>query len=137
MLHRIVLAVQAVTLAAVVAFGVLLFTNEPDTGPAVASPAGDTVGSASDPAAASNGVDRAAIFRTRCAGCHGAAGEGGFGPRLAGGRVVERFPDPADQLAVITDGQGSMPAFGKRLTADELEAVVAYTRDDLSRAAGG
>jgi mono/diheme cytochrome c family protein len=45
--------------------------------------------------------------------------------------MVERFPDPADQAAVIVEGRRGMPAFGTRLSADELAAVVEFTRTRL------
>ena len=64
--------------------------------------------------------------------CHGSQGEGGVGPVLAG-QVVTRFPDAADQIAVVTNGRGGMPAFGNDLTDEEIAQVVEYTRTDLGR----
>ena len=81
---------------------------------------------------AATGVDGAAVFGRSCAGCHGGDGSGGIGPRLAGGRIVVAFPDAEDQIAVVTDGRGGMPAFGERLTPDEIAAVVEYTRTVLA-----
>lgn len=101
---------------------VLLFTNSP-TEPAPAPP---------EAVAASGGIDAAALFGRSCGGCHGGDGSGGIGPRLAGGRMVERFADPLDQIAVITNGRGGMPAFGTRLSAEEIEAIVEYTRTVLA-----
>lgn len=73
------------------------------------------------------------IYTARCASCHGVAGGGGIGPALAG-RMTERFPDVADQVALLTNGvQGtSMRAFGDVLTAAEIDAVVRYTRESLT-----
>jgi mono/diheme cytochrome c family protein len=45
--------------------------------------------------------------------------------------VVTRFPDPAAQIAVVTDGRRGMPSFATRLSADEIAAVVEYTRTVL------
>lgn len=70
------------------------------------------------------------VFGARCSNCHGSAGGGGTGPRLAG-TVTDTYPDPADQEAVIRDGRNSMPSFGGSLTDDELAAVVRYTREVL------
>jgi mono/diheme cytochrome c family protein len=81
---------------------------------------------------AAGGVDGAAVFGDNCAGCHGGDGSGGIGPRLAGGRVVQRFPDPAEQIAVVTDGRGGMPAWRDQLTEEEIAAVVEYTRTVLA-----
>jgi mono/diheme cytochrome c family protein len=71
------------------------------------------------------------VFGARCASCHGSGGGGGTGPRLAG-KVLEDYPDAADQAVVIADGRQSMPAFGGTLSDEEIEAVVRYTREVLS-----
>ncbi|MEQ8840924.1 MAG: cytochrome c [Acidimicrobiales bacterium] len=70
------------------------------------------------------------VFGSRCSSCHGSSGGGGTGARLAG-EVVEKFPDPADQVAVVRDGRQGMPSFGGTLTEAEIEAVVRYTREVL------
>ena len=44
--------------------------------------------------------------------------------------VVAAFPDPADQIAVVADGRGSMPSFAESLT-EQIAAVVDYTRTEL------
>jgi len=67
---------------------------------------------------------------TNCSSCHGADGGGGFGPTLAG-VVVKRYPDIADQIALVTNGSGSMPSFRDSLTPAQIAAVVAYTRTKL------
>jgi mono/diheme cytochrome c family protein len=51
---------------------------------------------------------------------------GGFGPTLAG-VVVQRYPNIADQVAVVTNGRGSMPSFASSLTPAQITAVVEYT----------
>ena len=83
-------------------------------------------------------AEGAALFSASCAGCHGADGGGGVGPQLSDGAVVEAFPDEAGEIAVVTDGRGGMPSFGDRLSAEEIAAVVAFTRTTLAgEAAGG
>ena len=114
-LVRVVRAVQLVAAVATAAFVILLFTNEPQK-PAAVPKAGPDTGQA--------------IFETRCASCHGADGGGGFGPTLAG-VVVQRFPNVADQVAVVTNGRGSMPSFADSLTPAQIAAVVEYTRTKL------
>jgi mono/diheme cytochrome c family protein len=71
------------------------------------------------------------VYGQRCASCHASDGSGKRGPKLAGGRVVERYPDVEAQILVVSDGSGAMPAFGSKLTDDEIEAVVRYTREVL------
>ena len=78
-------------------------------------------------------VEGRAVYTRRCAGCHGTGGDGGRGPKLAEGRVVERYPEIEDQVEVVTNGRGGMPAFADTLGPAEIEAVVRYTREVLSQ----
>lgn len=71
------------------------------------------------------------VYRANCAACHGGSGQGGVGPRLAGGRVVERYPDIDDHIQIVLEGRGAMPAWEGRLSRQEIEAVVEYERRDL------
>ncbi|MGH1502580.1 MAG: c-type cytochrome [Acidimicrobiales bacterium] len=70
------------------------------------------------------------LYISNCASCHGGAGGGGRGTKLADGAVVAALTE-AEQITVVADGRGSMPAFSGRLDAEEIEAVVAYTREVL------
>ncbi len=133
-MKRFVDVVQYLVLAGTVVFVIALFANEPapSDGAAVAPAASDadgdgTGGDGDTPAT----VDGGAVYDDNCAGCHGGDGSGGVGPALAGGAVVDAFPDPADQIAVITEGRNGMPGFGGSLSAEEIQAVTDYTRDDL------
>jgi len=110
MFRRLVNVVEVLALVAVVGVVLLLFANEPDSG----SSAPTTPG--------------AQLYAANCAGCHGADGEGGTGPQLAGGAAVKRFPDLEDQITFVTDGSGAMPAFGGRLSPNQIRQVVEYTR---------
>ncbi|MEM8924932.1 MAG: cytochrome c [Actinomycetota bacterium] len=74
----------------------------------------------------------AELYANNCRACHGPAGGGGVGTALNEGLVVERYPDIADQIALVRNGVRAMPAFGEKLSDDELEAVVRYTREVLS-----
>lgn len=117
MLDKVVHVVQMVAVVVVAAFIILLFVNEP------AQPA--------PVPAAGTAETGAAIFATRCASCHGADGGGSFGPALGAGVAVGRFPDAADEVAVVANGRGSMPSFADSLTEEQIAAVVEYTRTDL------
>jgi mono/diheme cytochrome c family protein len=118
MFKRVVNLIQIGALVCVGVFVVMLFANEPET----TSPAGT---------AEDAPVDGAAVYAANCAVCHGGNGDGGVGPRLGDGAVVQRFPDIEEQRVVVTDGTGRMPAFGSRLSAEEIAAVVDYTRTEL------
>ena len=70
------------------------------------------------------------LYNSNCASCHGAAGGGGYGPKLAG-VMVTAYPDIADQEAVIANGKGRMPAFENKLTPEQINSVTRYTREVL------
>jgi len=70
------------------------------------------------------------IYNSKCASCHGKGGNGGMGPKLAG-VVASKYPNIADQEAVIADGKGGMPKFSEDLSADEITAVARYEREVL------
>ena len=118
-MKTVVAVVEGIAVLCAAAFVVLLFANEPEQVDQHASPA--------DGAAATE-IDGAAVFADRCSVCHGSDGGGGRGPQLSDGRVAAAFPDIEDQIVVVTDGRGGMPAFGSRLTEDEIRAVVEFTR---------
>ena len=154
-IRNIARLVQLLSCFVAAAFLVLLFANEPKllaapkppatTLPAAASvtsgvtlPGSSTTaavaGSAATtppstaPVATTTPIDAAALFANRCASCHGAAGQGGVGPGLSAGRVATKFPDIEQQVALVRDGKGGMPTFGRRISEDEIRAVVRYTR---------
>ncbi len=76
-------------------------------------------------------VEGQQIWTRNCASCHGASGNGGSGPALAG-TVADTYPDIEDQMAVIADGRNAMPAFGGRLSTEEIQAVARYSRQVLT-----
>ena len=65
------------------------------------------------------------IYQQNCAGCHGDEGGGGVGPALAGNRALE---DAAQTTNRIVNGGGGMPAYGGRLSEEQISAVVTYIR---------
>lgn len=68
----------------------------------------------------------ASIYATNCARCHGAEGQGGVGPSLAG--IASTFPEADGQIAFVSNGGGGMPRFGDLLSDADIRAVVDYTR---------
>jgi mono/diheme cytochrome c family protein len=71
------------------------------------------------------------VWVSSCARCHGSGGDGRIGPPLSGGRVVERFPQLADQVELVRNGRFMMPAWEGRLSREQIAAVVRYTREVL------
>ena len=67
------------------------------------------------------------VFNKNCVACHGSGGGGGTGPRLIG--IADRMTEQ-QEIAKITEGVSgtAMPAWGDRLSAEEIAAVAAYTR---------
>lgn len=78
----------------------------------------------------------AAIYAKGCATCHQEDGAGIVGafPALTASKVVTG--DINAQTALIINGKGSMPAFGKSLNAAELAQVITYTRNALGNKVG-
>jgi len=113
---RFVNVVEVVAGVAALVFVIALFANQPSGGRSSAT---------SGP-----GYD---IYVASCARCHGVSGQGGIGPRLAGGAVVRDFPNQADQIQLVENGRDGMPSFRGGLTAAEIRQVVEYTRTGLKQ----
>jgi mono/diheme cytochrome c family protein len=67
-----------------------------------------------------------AVYATECAACHGANGQGGFGPSLVDSAVAQSYPRTVEQ---VTKGQGAMPAFADVLSDEDISNVAAYVHD--------
>lgn len=70
------------------------------------------------------------VYAANCASCHGSNGAGGYGKKLSG-VVTTKYPDVADQIALITNGKGAMPSFAQKLTPEQIRDVSRYTREVL------
>mgnify|MGYP001399891278 CR=1 FL=1 len=97
--------------------------------PVVAAACG---GGDDEPAASGGEVSGQAIYEANCARCHGPDGEGGVGFPLGDGAVADSLT-LEEQIEVITEGRNAMPAWGDQLSAEEIEAVALYTREELGR----
>jgi mono/diheme cytochrome c family protein len=75
-------------------------------------------------------VEGRTLFVADCQRCHGARGQGSVGPKLAG-VVTHSFPNIQNQINLVTNGAGQMPAWKGTLTAAQIHAVVRYTREVL------
>lgn len=82
----------------------------------------------------SDRVDARGLFLENCATCHDEDGRAGNLHGLMVGAQNLRDADwqattPDKQIIdTIENGSGAMPAFGKRLSASEITAMVAYVR---------
>jgi cytochrome c6 len=74
-----------------------------------------------------------ALYKTRCAACHGPDGKGetamGKASKLRdlGSADVQKQSD-AELAAIIENGKGKMPAYGKSLKPEQVKDLVAYIR---------
>lgn len=66
------------------------------------------------------------IYTRNCSSCHGGEGGGGAGPALAGNQDLQDVGATAGQ---IIHGGGGMPAFGSRLSDEQVAAVASYVRN--------
>jgi len=79
----------------------------------------------------------AKVYSTRCALCHGAKGNGD-GPAAAGLNPKPRAHTDKAYMSTLTDeqivavirnGKGTMPAWGKILSEEEIQAVAKHVRE--------
>lgn len=78
--------------------------------------------------------DAAKVYKANCALCHSANGSGDS----ASGKALKakdlRSPEvqgksDAELAEVIAKGRGKMPAFGQKLSADQIKSLVAFIRE--------
>jgi mono/diheme cytochrome c family protein len=75
----------------------------------------------------------AALYKTKCASCHGADGSGNtpagksLKVRDLRSAEVQKMTD-SELIKVTSDGKGKMPAYGKKLSADQIKSLVAAIR---------
>lgn len=74
-----------------------------------------------------------ALYKTKCAACHGADGKGETTVGKANKIRDLASPDvqkqsDADLTGVISNGKNKMPAYGKSLKPDQVKDLVAFVR---------
>ena len=78
-------------------------------------------------------ADGAALYKAKCASCHGADGSGNTAMGKAmklrdlGSAEVQKQTD-AQLHSVTADGKGKMPAYKGKLSDEEIKALVAHMR---------
>lgn len=71
--------------------------------------------------------DSAALYKSKCAMCHGADGAKAAGHDLSSADVQKK--SDADLTAVIADGKApKMPKYGDKLKPEEIKGLVDYIR---------
>jgi cytochrome c6 len=80
--------------------------------------------------AVENQTSGKAIYVKNCAKCHGGDGKGQtqLGMSLDTPDLTTARPSGGRIVSVVKNGDGSMPAFSKKLTAKQISAVAAYAK---------
>jgi cytochrome c oxidase cbb3-type subunit 3 len=100
----------------------------PEAGPVVALPAASPpvqAGRESGATPAPGGVAArgAALYKQNCLPCHGEAGSGGVGPKLARNPILAQ----ADRFrTTVSQGRGAMPPWGSVLRPQEIADIHAW-----------
>jgi cytochrome c6 len=73
-----------------------------------------------------------ALYKSKCAGCHGADGTGSATGKKMGAHDfttadVQGMSD-TELSTVITNGKNKMPVYGKSLKPEDVKGLVAYIR---------
>jgi mono/diheme cytochrome c family protein len=66
------------------------------------------------------------IFDGVCATCHGALGEGDYGPPLAGNGTIA---DPKALEQLLRNGKNKMPAVGATWNGDTMTSATTYLKE--------
>lgn len=74
------------------------------------------------------------IFEGACATCHGLAGQGDYGPKIAGSALVGN-PSGLEQL--LRQGKNKMPAVGATWSPDVMQAATDYLKQRFGGGASG
>jgi mono/diheme cytochrome c family protein len=85
------------------------------------------------PAFADSGADGAALYKSKCAMCHGPDGAGqtpmGKSMKLRDLRSAEVQKATDKELnTLISDGKGKMPAYKAKMCQAEIDAVIGFIR---------
>jgi cbb3-type cytochrome c oxidase subunit III len=93
----------------------------------------DQVAAAGAPVSAQVG---ASVYVKNCAACHGANGDGGVGPALAGNPHVN-IDSANAMLTTIVQGRNLMPSWRGQLAATDIAAVATFIRSSWGNRAPG
>jgi mono/diheme cytochrome c family protein len=79
-------------------------------------------------ASGSAAVDAAALFKSKCASCHGVDGKGETpAGKKMGVKDLRSFN--GDVEGIIAKGKGKMPAYEKSLGAEKVKALADYVKN--------
>lgn len=114
-MHKRLLALLLVAMLSVLVVAAVGCGGDDETTTTAAAGSTDTTGSGGD-------VDGAEVFATNCSSCHGSEGKGATGPDLR--PFAESDIDTIKNQ--VTNGGSVMPAFGDKLTPEQIDAVATF-----------
>lgn len=119
-------AAAALLAVAALGIGAVGCGDDDDSGDA-GTPAATTAAPGTTAAPPAGGGDATAgkeVFAANCSGCHTLADAGATG--AAGPNLDDLKPDEATVQNQVTNGGSAMPAFGDRLSEQQIADVAAY-----------
>ena len=73
--------------------------------------------------------DAAALYKSKCASCHGADGNGSpIGLKMGVTPFKTSKGTDADWIKITKEGKGKMPPYAKSLSDDQIKDLVKYMR---------
>ena len=89
----------------------------------------------SSPALAADAAKGAAVFSANCASCHAGGRNLVNAAKTLKKGALEKYGMYSAEaiIAQVTKGKGAMPAFGKKLKADQIEDVSAYVLEQADK----
>merc|ERR1712203_118858 len=91
----------------------------------------------SRPALAADLENGESVFLGNCAACHAGGNNSVVAEKTLKKAAIEKYLTGGDKAAAIqtqvTNGKGSMPAFGDKLGPDDIEDVAAYVLDQSTK----
>ncbi|HXE91544.1 MAG TPA: cytochrome c [Terriglobales bacterium] len=77
--------------------------------------------------------DAAALYKTKCASCHGADGKASAIGKKMGAKDLQdpelKKATEAQWIEITAKGKAKMPAYEKKMTADQIKELVAYMKE--------
>ena len=89
----------------------------------------------SSPALTANAANGAKLFKANCASCHAGGRNLVNAAKTLKKGALEKYGMYSAEaiIAQVTKGKGAMPAFGKKLKADQIEDVSAYVLEQADK----
>jgi mono/diheme cytochrome c family protein len=77
--------------------------------------------------------DAAALYKSKCASCHGADGKASAVGKKMGAKDLQdpeaKKATEAQWIEITTKGKNKMPKYEGKLTADQIKQLVAYMKE--------